>query len=288
MHYNVCAMDENRTFIKLENVSYMYDPEEHPEAKAIDGVSMTVREGEFLAVVGPNGSGKSTLSKLFNGLLTPSEGDVWVDGINTKDEEHIIDIRRNVAMVFQNPDNQMVATIVEDDVAFGAENLGIEPSEIRKRIDESLEAVSMSAYRDKKLHQLSGGQKQRIAIAGVLAMKPRCIIFDESTAMLDPAGREDIIEIMHQLNREGVTIVFITHYMEEITDVDRIVILEKGKIIAEGKPIDIFNQVSMLHRARLDTPEIVWLCSLLRKGGLDIPTDTLTGEQLVEALCRLK
>ena len=141
-------MDENRTFIKLENVSYMYDPEEHPEAKAIDGVSMTVREGEFLAVVGPNGSGKSTLSKLFNGLLTPSEGDVWVDGINTKDEEHIIDIRRNVAMVFQNPDNQMVATIVEDDVAFGAENLGIEPSEIRKRIDESLEAVSMSAYRD--------------------------------------------------------------------------------------------------------------------------------------------
>ena len=146
----------------------------------------------------------------------------------------------------------------------------------------------MSAYRDKKLHQLSGGQKQRIAIAGVLAMKPRCIIFDESTAMLDPAGREDIIEIMHQLNREGVTIVFITHYMEEITDVDRIVILEKGKIIAEGKPIDIFNQVSMLHRARLDTPEIVWLCSLLRKGGLDIPTDTLTGEQLVEALCRLK
>ena len=288
MHYNVCAMDENRTFIKLENVSYMYDPEEHPEAKAIDGVSMTVREGEFLAVVGPNGSGKSTLSKLFNGLLIPSEGDVWVDGINTKDEEHIIDIRRNVAMVFQNPDNQMVATIVEDDVAFGAENLGIEPSEIRKRIDESLEAVSMSAYRDKKLHQLSGGQKQRIAIAGVLAMKPRCIIFDESTAMLDPAGREDIIEIMHQLNREGVTIVFITHYMEEITDVDRIVILEKGKIIAEGKPIDIFNQVSMLHRARLDTPEIVWLCSLLRKGGLDIPTDTLTGEQLVEALCRLK
>ena len=288
MHYNVFAMDENRTFIKLENVSYMYDPEEHPEAKAIDGVSMTVREGEFLAVVGPNGSGKSTLSKLFNGLLTPSEGDVWVDGINTKDEEHIIDIRRNVAMVFQNPDNQMVATIVEDDVAFGAENLGIEPSEIRKRIDESLEAVSMSAYRDKKLHQLSGGQKQRIAIAGVLAMKPRCIIFDESTAMLDPAGREDIIEIMHQLNREGVTIVFITHYMEEITDVDRIVILEKGKIIAEGKPIDIFNQVSMLHRARLDTPEIVWLCSLLRKGGLDIPTDTLTGEQLVEALCRLK
>lgn len=281
-------MDENRTFIKLENVSYMYDPEEHPEAKAIDGVSMTVREGEFLAVVGPNGSGKSTLSKLFNGLLTPSEGDVWVDGINTKDEEHIIDIRRNVAMVFQNPDNQMVATIVEDDVAFGAENLGIEPSEIRKRIDDSLEAVSMSAYRDKKLHQLSGGQKQRIAIAGVLAMKPRCIIFDESTAMLDPAGREDIIEIMHQLNREGVTIVFITHYMEEITDVDRIVILEKGKIIAEGKPIDIFNQVSMLHRARLDTPEIVWLCSLLRKGGLDIPTDTLTGEQLVEALCRLK
>ena len=288
MHYNVFTMDENRTFIKLENVSYMYDPEEHPETRAIDGVSMTVREGEFLAVVGPNGSGKSTLSKLFNGLLTPSEGDVWVNGINTKDEEHIIDIRRSVAMVFQNPDNQMVATIVEDDVAFGAENLGIEPEEIRRRIDESLEAVSMSAYSQKKLHQLSGGQKQRIAIAGVLAMKPRCIIFDESTAMLDPAGREDIIRIMHQLNKEGVTIVFITHYMEEITDVDRIVILEKGRIIAEGRPIDIFNQVSMLHRARLDTPEIVWLCSLLRKGGLDIPDETLTGEQLVEALCRLK
>ncbi|MBO4361070.1 MAG: energy-coupling factor transporter ATPase [Eubacteriaceae bacterium] len=281
-------MDTNKTFIKLENVSYMYDPEEHPDVKAIDGVSLTVNEGEFLAIVGPNGSGKSTLSKLFNGLLTPTEGDVWVYDINTKDDDHITDIRRNVAMVFQNPDNQMVATIVEDDVAFGAENLGIEPAEIRKRIDESLEAVSMSAYAQRKLHQLSGGQKQRIAIAGVLAMKPRCIIFDESTAMLDPAGREDIIEIMHQLNREGVTIVFITHYMEEITDVDRIVILEKGKVIAEGVPIDIFNQVNMLHRARLDTPEIVWLCSLLRKGGLDIPAETLTGEQLVEALCRLK
>ena len=281
-------MDDRKTFIELDNVSYAYDPEEHPEKKAIDSVSLTVREGEFLAIVGPNGSGKSTLSKLFNGLLIPTEGTVRVNGLDTADEGNITDIRRNVAMVFQNPDNQMVATIVEDDVAFGAENLGIEPDEIRKRIDESLEAVSMENARHKRLHQLSGGQKQRIAIAGVLAMKPRCIIFDESTAMLDPAGRDDIIEIMHKLNDEGVTIVFITHYMEEITDVDRIVVLEKGHVIAEGAPLEIFNRVSMLHRAHLDTPEIVWLCSLLRKGGLPISEDILTGEQLVEALCQLK
>lgn len=281
-------MAEDNIFIRVENVSYMYDPEEHPEKKALDNISMCVKEGEFLAIVGQNGSGKSTLSKLFNGLLIPTEGQVLVNGIPTTDEDRIIDIRRNVAMVFQNPDNQMVATIVEDDVAFGAENLGLAPEEIRKRIDESLEAVSMSEFKDKKLHQLSGGQKQRAAIAGVLAMKPRCIIFDESTAMLDPAGRDDVIEIMHKLNKEGVTIVFITHYMEEITDVDRIIVINQGKVEAEGTPIEIFNQVKMLHRCRLDTPEIVWLCTLLKRGGLELSEDILTGEQLVEALCQLK
>lgn len=281
-------MAEDNIFIKVENVSYMYDPEEHPEKKALDDISLSIREGEFLAIVGQNGSGKSTLSKLFNGLLLPTEGQVLVNGIPTSDEERIIDIRRNVAMVFQNPDNQMVATIVEDDVAFGAENLGIEPSEIRKRIDESLAAVSMSDFKTHKLHQLSGGQKQRAAIAGVLAMKPRCVIFDESTAMLDPAGRDDVIAIMHKLHDEGVTVVFITHYMEEITDVDRIIVLNQGKIEAEGTPIEIFNQVKMLHRCRLDTPEIVWLCTLLKRGGLELSDDILTSEQLVEALCQLK
>lgn len=275
-------------FIELKNVTYIYDIENHPEDKALDDISFSIKEGEFVAIVGHNGSGKSTLAKLLNGLYTPTSGEVLVMGKSTKDENNLIEIHRNVAMVFQNPDNQMVASVVEDDVAFGAENLGIEPVEIRKRIDESLKAVGLSDYKEKKLHQLSGGQKQRAAIAGVLAMNPKCIVFDESTAMLDPAGRDDVIEIMHKLNKEGVTIIFITHYMEEITDADRIIVIGSGKLQTQGTPEEIFSQIGMLHKQRLDVPEIVWLCELLRRGGLDISPDILTKEQLVEALCQLK
>lgn len=281
-------MGMTTNFIELKNVTYLYDEENHPDEKAIDDVSFFIKEGEFVAIVGHNGSGKSTLAKLLNGLYIPNSGEVLIMGKPTNDENNLIEIRRNVAMVFQNPDNQMVATVVEDDVAFGAENLGIAPSEIRTRIDESLEAVGLSEFKARKLHQLSGGQKQRAAIAGVLAMKPKCIIFDESTAMLDPAGRDDVLEIMHKLNKEGVTIIFITHYMEEITDVDRIIVLGSGKVHSQGTPEEIFAQIKMLHKHRLDVPEVVWLCELLRKGGLDIPNNTLTKEQLVEALCQLK
>lgn len=281
-------MEMAENFIELKNVTYIYDEENHPDDKAVDDVSFSIKEGEFVAIVGHNGSGKSTLAKLLNGLFVPNRGEVCVMGMSTKDENNLIEIRRNVAMVFQNPDNQMVATVVEDDVAFGAENLGIEPAEIRKRIDESLEAVGLAEFKSRKLHQLSGGQKQRAAIAGVLAMKPKCIIFDESTAMLDPAGRDDVIEIMHKLNKEGVTIVFITHYMEEITDADRIIVLGAGKLQTHGTPTEIFSQINMLHKQRLDVPEVVWLCELLRRGGLDISNDILTKEQLVEALCQLK
>ncbi len=275
-------------FIELKNVSFSYDEENEPEKKAVDDVSLSVKKGEMLAIVGHNGSGKSTLAKLLNGLLQPSAGEVLVMGKSTLQEDNIIDIRRNVAMVFQNPDNQLVATIVEDEVAFGAENLGIEPEEIRRRIDESLSEVGMLEFKNKKAHQLSGGQKQRIAIAGVLAMEPKCIIFDESTAMLDPAGREDVLEIMHRLNSEGVTIVFITHYMEEITNFDRIIVLSKGKIAMEGTPGEIFSDVTKLNKLRLDVPEIVWLSELLRRGGLEVPKNILNADDLVEALCQLK
>ena len=275
-------------FIEVKNVSFAYDEENHPEKKAVDNVSFEVKKGEMLAVVGHNGSGKSTLAKLLNGLLQPTEGDVFVMGKNTMDDESIIDVRNNVAMVFQNPDNQLVATMVEDEVAFGAENLGMDPEEIRMRIDESLAAVGMAEFKNKKTNQLSGGQKQRVAIAGVLAMKPKCIVFDESTAMLDPAGREDVLNIMHKLNSEGVSVVFITHYMEEITDFDRIIVMSKGKIAKEGTPSEIFSSVEELHKFRLDAPEIVWLSELLRRGGLGLPKNILSAEELVEALCQLK
>lgn len=275
--------------IELENVSYLYDEENEPNKKALDGLSLNVRKGEFLGIIGHNGSGKSTLAKLLNGLLLPNEGEVRVLGMNTKDESSIIEIRRNVGMVFQNPDNQMVATIVEEDVAFGAENLGIEPGEIRRLVDESLKTVGMYEFKDKKPHQLSGGQKQRIAIAGVLAMRPNCIIFDESTAMLDPVGRNEVMETMLRLNKQdGVTIIFITHYMEELVNADRIVIMEKGNAVMEGSPREIFSDTDQLKTLRLNVPEIVELADGLRKGGLSLKEGILTAEELVNELCRLQ
>ncbi|MBR5995507.1 MAG: energy-coupling factor transporter ATPase [Eubacteriaceae bacterium] len=277
----------DNTIIKLENVSFSYESGDNP-VKALDDVSISINEGEFVAIVGKNGSGKSTLAKLLNALLLPSEGVVLVDGMDTSDPENTIAIRKACAMVFQNPDNQMVATIVEEDVAFGPENLGLAPHKIRTRVDESLKAVMMYEFKDQKPHQLSGGQKQRITIAGVIAMHPKCIVFDESTAMLDPAGRADTLKIMHKLNDEGVTVIFITHYMEEITDADRIIVMGDGKVVKEGTPKEIFADSEGLKKLRLGVPEVVALGDLLREGGLDIPEGTLSEEELVEAICRLK
>lgn len=273
--------------IKLENVSFCYD-ENAPEKKAVDSVSLEIYDGEFVGIVGHNGSGKSTLAKLFNGLLLPYEGDVTVLGYNTKSDSDIIAIRKNVGMVFQNPDNQMVATLVEEDVAFGAENLGIDPAKIRRIVDDSLKIVGMSDFKDKKVHQLSGGQKQRVAIAGVLAMHPKCIVFDESTAMLDPIGREEVLSTMKRLNREGVTIVFISHYMEELIGADRVIAMKNGQAVFSKTPREAFAAPNVLRELRLNVPEVVEIAEGLRKGGLDIRLDTLTAEELVDELCRLK
>lgn len=274
--------------IEVKNLHFAYDPEE-PEKKALEGVSLSIKEGEFVGIVGHNGSGKSTLAKMFNGLLIPTEGDVFVMGMNTRDEGSLIDIRRTVGMVFQNPDNQMVATIVEEDVAFGVENLGTEQNKIRGIVDNALNAVDMYEFRGKKPHQLSGGQKQRIAIAGIIAMKPKCIVFDESTAMLDPIGRSEVLQQMHRLNKEdGVTIIFITHYMEELINADRIIIMNDGQYYKEGTPKEIFSDTDELKELRLNVPEIVELADGLRRSGMNISHDVLTKEDLVEAICQLK
>ncbi len=279
----------DKNFIELKNVSFVYDPENAPEKKALDNISIVIPEGEFVGVVGHNGSGKSTFAKLINGLLLPTEGDVFVLGMSTADEDDLIKIRQNVGMVFQNPDNQMVATIVEEDVAFGAENLGIEPAEIRRRIDESLRSVGMYEFKDQKPYRLSGGQKQKIAIAGILAMKPRCIIFDEATAMLDPKGRRDLIDTLHRLNKDdGVTVIHITHYMEEVVDADEIIIINEGQICRTGTPREIFADPDGLKKLHLDVPEIVELADILVKNGLPISEDILSADELVEALCQLK
>ena len=275
--------------IELKNVSYLYDEENEPTDRAVDGIDLTISQGEFVGIIGHNGSGKSTLAKLFNGLILPNEGDVFVMGYNTRDDDTITQVRRNVGMVFQNPDNQMVATIVEEDVAFGAENLGLDPKEIRRVVDESLKAVDMYDFKDKKPHQLSGGQKQRIAIAGVLAMHPNCIIFDESTAMLDPIGRNEVLETMLRLNKEdGVTIILISHYMEELVHSDRIIIMEKGHIAMQGSPKEIFSESDKLIKLRLNVPEIVEIAEGLRRGGMPLRDGILTAKELVDELCQLK
>ena len=275
--------------IELKNVSYLYDEENEPTDRAVDGIDLTISQGEFVGIIGHNGSGKSTLAKLFNGLLLPNEGDVFVLDYNTRDDDTITQVRRNVGMVFQNPDNQMVATIVEEDVAFGAENLGLDPKEIRRVVDESLKAVDMYEFKDKKPHQLSGGQKQRIAIAGVLAMHPNCIIFDESTAMLDPIGRNEVLDTMLRLNKEdGVTIILISHYMEELVHADRIIIMERGHIAMQGSPKEIFSESDKLKQLRLNVPEIVEIAEGLRRGGMPLREGILTAKELVDELCQLK
>ncbi|AIY84776.1 MULTISPECIES: energy-coupling factor transporter ATPase [Clostridium] len=280
----------SQEMIKCENLVFKYTSHEDGiEKYAINGVDLTVNKGEFLVVLGHNGSGKSTLAKHMNALLIPSDGYVYVDGLNTKDKDNVWDVRSKAGMVFQNPDNQMVATIVEEDVAFGPENLGVDPKEIRKRVDESLEKVGMSEYKRHAPHLLSGGQKQRVAIAGILAMQPECIIFDEPTAMLDPSGRKEVLKNIKEINKEyGITIVLITHYMDEAAQADRIVVMDEGKLILEGNPKDVFSQVELMKKIGLDVPQVTELSYELRKEGIDLDSKIINVDEMVDALCQLK
>ncbi|WP_075721452.1 energy-coupling factor transporter ATPase [Roseburia sp. 499] len=255
---------------------------------ALDGVDLDIKEGEFIAVLGHNGSGKSTLAKHLNVLLEASGGTLWVDGKDTTKEENLWDIRKNAGMVFQNPDNQIIASVVEEDVAFGPENIGVPTDEIWKRVENSLKSVGMIQYREHSPNKLSGGQKQRVAIAGVMAMEPKCIVLDEPTAMLDPNGRKEVLDAVERLNKEkGVTVILITHYMEEVIRANRVYVMDKGKVVMQGTPRNIFSQVDTLKSYRLDVPQITLLAYELRKAGMDIPEGILTRQELVDALCRL-
>ena len=257
--------------------------------RAIDGVDLKVEPGQFIAILGHNGSGKSTLAKHFNALLYPTEGEVYVDGYNTEDDDHLWDIRQEAGMVFQNPDNQIIGQVVEEDVGFGPENMGIPTDEIWERVDEALKAVRMDKYRKSSPNHLSGGQKQRVSIAGVIAMHPKCIIMDEPTAMLDPNGRREVIRAARALNQvEGITIILITHYMEEVVDADKVFVMDKGRVVMEGTPREIFAQVDKLKELRLGVPQVTLLAHELRQEGLPLPDAILTRKELVEALkkCR--
>lgn len=278
-------MKSNEAMIEVNHLSHLYVDENGNDVRALDDVSLSIGRGEFVAIIGTNGSGKSTLAKHFNVLLQPTEGHVVVCGFDTLDDEHIWNIRQHVGMVFQNPDNQIVAAVVEEDVAFGPENLGVPSAEIRKRVDDALAAVNMTEYAEHGPHLLSGGQKQRIAIAGVLAMKPDCIVLDEPTAMLDPKGRLEVLETIHRLNKEeGITIVIITHFMEEAVTADRVVVMKNGVKLQEGTPREIFTQVDTLKDLGLDVPVAAEVASKLIQKGVDIPNDIITNDELGDAL----
>ncbi len=280
-------------FIEARKLVHEYirrDEDDNVESilTALDGVDLDVKEGEFVAILGHNGSGKSTLAKHLNVLLKASSGTLWVNGKDTKDESSLWDIRQSAGMVFQNPDNQIIASVVEEDVAFGPENIGVPTSEIWKRVERSLKSVGMIQYREHSPNRLSGGQKQRVAIAGVMAMEPKCIVLDEPTAMLDPNGRREVLDAVGQLNKEkGVTIILITHYMEEVIRADRVYVMDNGKVVMHGTPRAIFSQVDALKSYRLDVPQITLLAYELRKAGVPVPEGILTRQELVEALCRL-
>jgi energy-coupling factor transport system ATP-binding protein len=275
--------------ISAQNVVFEYIGHEEDRILALNDVSQEIKKGEFVAILGHNGSGKSTFAKHLNALLLPTAGTIYVKGLDTRKEENTWSIRQTAGMVFQNPDNQIVATVVEEDVAFGPENLGVEPAEIRRRVDEALKAVDMSDYAKDAPHYLSGGQKQRISIAGIIAMKPECIILDEPTAMLDPSGRKEVMETIKRLNKEeGITIILITHYMDEAVQADRVVVMQSGRVIKEGTPKQVFVEIDQLKEVGLDVPQVTELCSRLRKEGIDIPLDVLTVEEMVVELCRLK
>lgn len=255
---------------------------------ALDNVDLDIKEGQFIAILGHNGSGKSTLAKHINALLSPGEGTIWVDGMDVSEEKNVIPVRKTAGMVFQNPDNQIIASVVEEDVGFGPENIGVPTDEIWQRVDHALKSVGMTKYRTHSPNKLSGGQKQRVAIAGVVAMEPKCIVFDEPTAMLDPNGRKEVIATAHELNRKkGVTILLITHYMEEVVDADYVYVMEKGKIIMDGTPRQIFSRVDELKEHRLDVSQITLVADELKKAGLDIPDGILRREELVDAIMAL-
>ncbi len=276
-------------FIKLENVSFDYTPEEPADLHddVIKNISLSIEKGSFVAVIGHNGSGKSTFAKLLNGILVPTVGRVTVDGMDTANEDLIFDIRRRVGMVFQNPDNQIVATTVEEDVAFAPENLGVESSEIRRRVDSALESVGMTEYKEHSPSQLSGGQKQRVAIAGIIAMEPECIIFDESTAMLDPHGRKEVLEAIESLRGRGMTVVLITHYMNEAVNADRVIVMNEGRIEMDGTPREVFAKVERLREIELDVPQVTDLAHRLALAGYDVSEGLLFENEMVEAIMRL-
>ena len=275
-----------REIISAENLAFRYQGlDGAPDVVVFENLNLSIKEGSFTAILGTNGCGKSTLAKHFNSILLPSGGKVYVCGLDTSDPDRLMAIRRNVGMVFQNPDNQIVANVVEEDVAFGPENLGIASPEIRRRVDQALKQVGMYEYREHAPHLLSGGQKQRIAIAGVIAMEPRCIVLDEPTAMLDPQGRKDVMDTVKRLNREkGITVVLITHHMDEAAQADRVVVLDKGSVAADGTPREVFSQVKLLHDIGLAAPESVELCWELKKQGFDLPLTMLEPKECAQAL----
>ena len=272
--------------ISVEHLAYTYPGvDETPGVPVFEDMNLKIQEGSFVAILGTNGCGKSTLAKHFNSILLPTGGKVYVCGIDTSNEERVMSVRRNVSMVFQNPDNQIVANVVEEDVAFGPENLGVASPEIRRRVDNALKQVDMYEYREHAPHLLSGGQKQRIAIAGIIAMEPKCIVLDEPTAMLDPRGRREVIDTIGRLNREkGITVVLITHHMDEAAKADRVVVLDKGRVAADGTPREVFSQVELLHSIGLAAPETVELCWELNRQGYDLPLDALEPEECAQAL----
>ncbi len=275
--------------LRAEKLRFQYEYADETPVIVLRGLDLTIQKGDFVAVLGHNGSGKSTLAKHMNGMLLPTGGTMLVEGMDTADEKTEFEVRRRVGLVLQNPDNQLVSTIVEEDVAFGPENLGVDPKEIRERVDDALKTVDMYDYRHHAPDKLSGGQKQRVAIAGILAMQPDCLVLDEPTAMLDPQGRKEVLETIHRLNRDrGMTVVLITHYMEEAVDADRVVVVDDGKILMDGTPREIFRHVEELRRVQLDVPQATELCYCLRKSGVDIPEDVLTVEECVKALLGIR
>lgn len=276
------------SFIEVKNVTFSYDSEEANSPAVLHGVNLSVEKGEFVALLGHNGCGKSTMAHLFNGMLLPTSGDILIDGINTKDEVRQLDIRRRVGLVQQNPDNQLVAGIVEEDVAFGPENLGVPPGEIRIRVDNALKAVDMYSYKDHAPHKLSGGQKQRIAIAGIIAMEPSCIVLDEPTAMLDPRGRAEVMDTIKKLNKEnGITIILITHYMDEAVQADRVVVMDEGSILTDSPPYETFSNVEFMKRHDLDVPQATELVYRLSAAGILFDKFPLDADQCIEKLLQI-
>ena len=280
--------------VKAKNLTFEYirrdeDGDVEGITKAVDNVSIDIKQGDFVAVLGHNGSGKSTFAKHLNVLVMPTEGTVWVDGMDTREEENTLKVRQTAGMVFQNPDNQIVGTLVDEEVGFGPENIGVPTEEIWERVEKSLKAVGMYAFRNQSPNKLSGGQKQRVAIAGIVAMKPKCIVLDEPTAMLDPLGRKDVLNVLHELNRqENVTVILITHYMEEVIDIDKLYVMDDGKLVMSGTPREIFSQVEKLKKLRLDVPHVTELAYELQKEGVPLKNGILTSEEFTEELIRVR